>query len=73
MDAERWKQVERVFQAVLDLPPGEQEALLKRSCAGDEALEWDVRALLRSDRQAGAFLSAPARATARLWQNSSRA
>jgi serine/threonine protein kinase/tetratricopeptide (TPR) repeat protein len=33
---------------------------LKRSCAGDAALERDVRALLRSAREAGGFLSGPA-------------
>jgi hypothetical protein len=60
MDAERWKHVERLLQTALDLPSGEREAFLKRSCAGDETLERDVRALLRSAREAGAFLSGPA-------------
>src|SRR5215510_2405477 len=60
MDAERWKQVEHLLQSALDLPPDEHDAFLKRSCAGDEAMEQDVRALLRSAREAGAFLSGPA-------------
>jgi serine/threonine protein kinase/tetratricopeptide (TPR) repeat protein len=60
MDAERWKQVEHLLQSALDLPPDEHDAFLKRSCAGDEALERDVRALLRSAQQAGGFLSGPA-------------
>jgi serine/threonine protein kinase len=60
MDVERWKHVERLFQSVLDLPPNEHDAFLRRSCAGDEALEQDVRALLRSAREAGGFLSGPA-------------
>jgi serine/threonine protein kinase/tetratricopeptide (TPR) repeat protein len=60
MDAERWKHVERLFQSALDLPPDEHDAFLKRSCALDDALERDVRALLRSARQAGGFLSGPA-------------
>jgi serine/threonine protein kinase/tetratricopeptide (TPR) repeat protein len=60
MDAERWKHVERLFQSVLDLPPDEHDAFLKRSCAGDDALERDVRALLRSAREASGFLSGPA-------------
>ena len=59
MDAERWTHVERLLQSVLDLPPDEHD-VLKRSCAGDDALERDVRALLRSAREAGAFLSGPA-------------
>ena len=60
MDAERWEQVERLLQTALDLPPDEQEGFLKRSCAGDDALEREVRSLLRSERQAGVFLSGPA-------------
>jgi serine/threonine protein kinase/tetratricopeptide (TPR) repeat protein len=60
MDAERWKHVERVLQSALDLPPDEHEAFLKRACAGDDALEREVRALLRSAGAAGTFLSAPA-------------
>ena len=60
MDADRWKHVERVFQSALDLPPDEHDAFLKRRCTGDEALERDVRALLRSAGAAGTFLSGPA-------------
>ena len=60
MDAERWNQVERLLQAAWDLPAGEHEAFLKRNCAGDDALEREVRALLRSARQADGFLSGPA-------------
>src|SRR5436190_16142117 len=60
MDAERWTHVERLLQAALDLPSGEHEAFLKRSCAGDDALARDVRALLRSAHEAGTFLSGPA-------------
>ena len=60
MDAERWKRVERLFQSTLDLPPDEHDAFLKRSCDGDDALERDVRALLRSAQEAGGFLSRPA-------------
>jgi len=60
MDAERWTHVERVLQSALDLSRDEHDAFLKRSCAGDEALERDVRALLRSAGAAGTFLSGPA-------------
>jgi len=60
MDVERWKDVERLFQSALDLPRDEHDAFLKRRCAGDAALEQDVRALLRSAGEAGGFLSGPA-------------
>ena len=60
MDSERWKQVDDVLQSVLDLPPEEREAFLRYACAGDEALEREVRSLLTSERQAGRFLEHPA-------------
>ena len=60
MDADRWQVVERLLQSALDLPPDQREAFLTRSCAGDVALESEVRALLEAERQAGPFLSAPA-------------
>jgi len=60
MDSERWKQVDDVLKSVLDLPPEEREAFLRHACAGDQALEREVRSLLASDRQAGRFLDHPA-------------
>ena len=60
MDAERWNHVERCFQSALDLPPDEHDAFLKRSCAGDDALERDIRSLLDAAGAAGTFLSGPA-------------
>ena len=60
MDAERWKQVDKVLQSVLDRVPEEREAFLRRACAGDGTLEREVRSLLTSDEQAGNFLEDPA-------------
>jgi serine/threonine protein kinase len=60
MDPERWKQVDNVLQSVLDSAPEEREAFLRRACAGDEALEREVRSLLMSDEEAGRFLENPA-------------
>ncbi len=60
MDSERWKQVDDVLQSALDLPPEEREAFLWQACAGDEALEREVRSLLMSDQRAGRFLQHPA-------------
>ena len=60
MDPERWKLVDDLLQSALDLPPGERDAFLRHACAGDEALEREVRSLLTSQRQAGTFLDSPA-------------
>ena len=60
MDADRWKQVDDLFQAVLERPPEDRDAFLRRACGPDEQLEQEVRSLLSSQQQAGSFLQAPA-------------
>ena len=60
MDHERWKQVDNLLQSVLERPPEARDAFLRHACAGDEALEHDVRSLLASHQQAAGFLESPA-------------
>ena len=60
MDSQRWKQVDNLLQAVLGRPPAERDAFLREDCAGDEALEREVRSLLTSQQEAGSFLESPA-------------
>jgi eukaryotic-like serine/threonine-protein kinase len=60
MHPERWKQVDEVLQSVLDRAPEERDAFLRQACAGDEALEREVRSLLGLWSQAGNFLGRPA-------------
>jgi tetratricopeptide (TPR) repeat protein/predicted Ser/Thr protein kinase len=60
MDSDRWKQVDSLLLAVLERPPDERDAFLRQACAGDEALESEVRSLLASQRRAGSFLDRPA-------------
>src|SRR5690242_16350213 len=60
MDSERWKQVDDVLQSVMDRAPEERDAFLRQACAGDEALEREVRSLLTSEERAGRFLENPA-------------
>ena len=59
-DSERWKQVDDVLQSVLGRAPEERDAFLRYACAGDPALEREVRSLLTSEEQAGRFLQNPA-------------
>jgi serine/threonine protein kinase len=56
MDSERWKEVDGLLQAALEHPPEEREAFLRQGCAGDAALEREVRSLLVWEPQAGSFL-----------------
>ena len=60
MDSERWRRVDNLLQAALERPPGGRAEFLQEACAGDEALEREVRSLLASQQQAGSFLESPA-------------
>jgi len=59
MDAERWKRVDDLLQAALQVPAERQEEFLRQACAGDVALLEEVRSLLTSHRKAGSFLESP--------------
>jgi serine/threonine protein kinase/Tol biopolymer transport system component len=59
MDLERWKQVDSVLQSLLERQPEAREAFILQACAGDKALEDDVRSLLRLEGKAGSFLETP--------------
>jgi eukaryotic-like serine/threonine-protein kinase len=59
MDAERWKRVEDLLQAALQVPAEQQEGFLRQQCGGDSELLEEVRSLLTSHRKAGSFLESP--------------
>jgi serine/threonine protein kinase/tetratricopeptide (TPR) repeat protein len=60
MDSDRWKQIDSLLQSVLERPPEERDSFLRSACAGDEALEREVRSLLTAQQHAGSFLESPA-------------
>ena len=60
MDHERWKQIDGLLQSVLEHPPDDREAFLRQACAGDQALEREVRSLLKAQLKSGNFLESPA-------------
>jgi eukaryotic-like serine/threonine-protein kinase len=53
---ERWEEIKRAFEAVVNLDPAEQYAALDQRCGEDAHLKREVEALLESHRVAGAFL-----------------
>ena len=59
MDAKRWKRVDDLLQAALQVPAERQEEFLRQQCVGDAELLQEVRSLLTSHRKAGSFLEAP--------------
>jgi eukaryotic-like serine/threonine-protein kinase len=52
----RWQQIERLFHDALERPLEERAAFLHQSCAGDESLRHEVKALLDSPATAHRFL-----------------
>ena len=50
---DRWKKIEELFGAAIDLPDEERAAFLRAKCAGDEELRAEVESLLAADRKNG--------------------
>jgi serine/threonine protein kinase len=46
---ERWQQVDRVFQAAVELEPEKRSAFLNEACHGDEQLRQKIEAMLACD------------------------
>ena len=61
-----WRRVAELFDAVMELDPGEREGKIRAEAESDPVLETEVRALVRAARSAdkGRFISDPVAATA---------
>ena len=59
MSSERWRQVDRLLQRLLDRNPEQRCALLDQYCIGDESLRREVESLLSSYDSAGNFMQTP--------------
>jgi tRNA A-37 threonylcarbamoyl transferase component Bud32/Flp pilus assembly protein TadD/TolB-like protein len=60
----RWRQVELLLDAALDLPPEQRSAFLDSACVGDAALRAEVERLLRACAESEHFLLGSAEALA---------
>ncbi|MFL6228569.1 MAG: protein kinase domain-containing protein [Pyrinomonadaceae bacterium] len=60
MSPERWRKIEEVFQAALDLPEDERAPYISAECGGDEELREQVEALVSQHDEAGDFIETPA-------------
>jgi serine/threonine-protein kinase len=56
MKSERWRQVEELFHAALELAPDERQAFLAQACSEDAELRLQVEHLISIDRHAGSHL-----------------
>ena len=64
-DRDRWLEVDRLFEAALDLPAGERDRFLVDRCGDDQALLTRVRHLLAVASDADVRLDAPESALVR--------
>ena len=60
MEIERWRTIERIFHAALELDESARAAFLEQACAGDESLKREVESLLVKSGGTEIFLAAPA-------------
>src|SRR5262245_48628661 len=61
MKPERWKEIDKLLSAALELDPDKRIAFLDKAFAGDEALRKEVETLLMSDKQVNSsFIESPA-------------
>ena len=57
---ERFRQIDRLFDAALDIEPNAREAFLDTSCGSDHELQARVRTLLDAHERSSGFLKSPA-------------
>ena len=56
MNADRWRKIDELFDAVLDMPESERELFLSEKCGGDEDLKNEVLSLLNAGTVSENFL-----------------
>jgi serine/threonine protein kinase len=60
MKAERWRQVEQLYDAALELPVAERARFAHEACGGDEDLQRELLSLLAAEQEIGGFMESPA-------------
>ena len=60
MKPERWRELDRLFNAALQCEPAARPAFLDEACAGDKGLRKEIEALLVAHQEAGSFIESPA-------------
>src|SRR5258705_11112629 len=60
MQAKRWQEIDRLFDAVLEREPSERASFLADACAGDDELRREVESLLTAHDRAEKFIEVPA-------------
>ena len=60
MEPERWKRVEELYNAALQVAAEDRSAFLERECHGDHNLREEVESLLECEQSAAGFIESPA-------------
>jgi eukaryotic-like serine/threonine-protein kinase len=60
MTSERWQQINRIYDAALEVAETERPVFVREACHGDEELRREVESLLAYDKQAQQFIDRPA-------------
>jgi serine/threonine protein kinase len=60
MKADRWRQVEQLYDAAVELPVAERARFAEEACAGDEDLRRELLSLLAAEQEVGDFMKSPA-------------
>jgi eukaryotic-like serine/threonine-protein kinase len=56
MELQRWKRINELFDAAIELPSEQRTAFLIKRCDGDENLKLEVEKLLAGDEEAHSFI-----------------
>ena len=56
MNAERWRQIDQLFDAVLEIPNEQREFFLSEKCSGDDDLKREVLSLLDAQKETERFM-----------------
>jgi hypothetical protein len=59
MDPERWRQLEELYHAALEIEPDARGAFLQAACGGDQDLRREVESLMAQDSKSGGPIDAP--------------
>jgi serine/threonine protein kinase len=60
MQAERWRQIEQLYDTARQREEAQRRAFLQEACAGDQALQSEVESLLANEGRAEEFMDSPA-------------
>lgn len=60
MDQNRWKTVNEIFHAALEVAASERHAFVVTAAKGDTFLRTEVELLLKADEEAGSYIETPA-------------